>query len=226
MLPYLNLGIAIDECRIAFPDCLAFLSDNGSRIRIEFELHSSNFRSHGHDADQCDMIVCWKHDWEGCPIESVLELSSEMNRLPSRVILNPRPKYGKTCWNAESFFRESDAEAEPFLRNIYEFVKQKPSLSIEFGKGPKIASFTVKFIAPSAPRTAALGVHSNGKVWPYFDEKCPEPLMLGYRDRLASISRIRVDAERKKWFEFRLQNEKELAVLKECLEWLASYVWE
>jgi hypothetical protein len=71
-----------------------------------------------------------------------------------------------------------------------------------------------------------LGVHSNGKVWPYFDEKCPEPLMLGYRDRLARISRIRIDAKRKKWFEFRLENERELGILKECLEWLASYPWE
>ena len=27
-----------------------------------------------HDAEQCDMIVCWKHNWPECPVK-VLELS-------------------------------------------------------------------------------------------------------------------------------------------------------
>jgi len=48
---------------------------------IEFELQSSDFKSHKHPADGCDLIVCWEDDWKSCPIE-VLELKSAIQRLP------------------------------------------------------------------------------------------------------------------------------------------------
>ncbi|MGH9565382.1 MAG: hypothetical protein ACRD4I_05330 [Candidatus Angelobacter sp.] len=44
-------------------------------MAIEFEFESRNFLTHGHDERQCDLIVCWKHNWEDCPI-NVLELST------------------------------------------------------------------------------------------------------------------------------------------------------
>ena len=44
-------------------------------MRIEFEFRSSSFRSHGHDAGQCDVIVCWHHDWPDVPASlEVIEL--------------------------------------------------------------------------------------------------------------------------------------------------------
>jgi hypothetical protein len=52
------------------------------RVRIEFEYQSRNFRQHGHDPDQCDVIVCWEDNWPECPIE-VLELRSTMRNLSS-----------------------------------------------------------------------------------------------------------------------------------------------
>jgi hypothetical protein len=45
-----------------FPDCVA--TRDNSKIRIEFELKSSNFLSHKHDPSQCDLVVCWIDD---CP---------------------------------------------------------------------------------------------------------------------------------------------------------------
>ncbi|MBD3351570.1 MAG: hypothetical protein GF364_08790 [Candidatus Lokiarchaeota archaeon] len=50
------------------------------RVRIEFEYVSSNFQQHGHDPHQCDLIVCWEHDWKDCPLE-VLELRTVINDL-------------------------------------------------------------------------------------------------------------------------------------------------
>ena len=41
---------------------------------IEFEYESRNFLRHLHDPSQCDIIVCWKHNWPECPLE-VIELS-------------------------------------------------------------------------------------------------------------------------------------------------------
>jgi hypothetical protein len=43
-------------------------------IKAEFKYESRNFLAHGHRIDDCDLIICWKHNWEGCPVE-VLELS-------------------------------------------------------------------------------------------------------------------------------------------------------
>jgi REP element-mobilizing transposase RayT len=45
------------------------------RVRIEFEYASRNSRNHGHRPRDCDMIVCWVHDWADCPKElDVVEL--------------------------------------------------------------------------------------------------------------------------------------------------------
>jgi hypothetical protein len=33
-----------------------------------------------HEARDCDLIVCWKHNWEDCPLE-VLELSKLMDKI-------------------------------------------------------------------------------------------------------------------------------------------------
>jgi hypothetical protein len=43
-------------------------------IKAEFEFESRNFLAHGYRIDDCDLLICWKHNWEGCPLE-VLELS-------------------------------------------------------------------------------------------------------------------------------------------------------
>jgi hypothetical protein len=71
-----QLGLIVTRVQTAFPDCDAMRRVEGGRwqpIRIEFEYESRNFLRHGHDAEGCDLIVCWAHNWEECPIE-VLEL--------------------------------------------------------------------------------------------------------------------------------------------------------
>jgi hypothetical protein len=82
-----ELGYVVEIVRSGFPDCEAKRQIPGpkgkwQRVRIEFEFESRSFRSHGHDPDQCDVIVCWEHNWPECPIE-VLELRSSMKRLSS-----------------------------------------------------------------------------------------------------------------------------------------------
>lgn len=49
-------------------------------VWIEFEYRSSQFKIHKHDPKECDIIVCWEHDWKVCPIE-VIELKSEIQKL-------------------------------------------------------------------------------------------------------------------------------------------------
>lgn len=82
-----EIGFVIESIRAEYPDCEAKrridkTKDRWERVRIEFEFKSSNFKKQGHDPEQCDLIVCWVHDWKKCPIE-VVELKSEIKKLPS-----------------------------------------------------------------------------------------------------------------------------------------------
>ncbi|MBI4825410.1 MAG: hypothetical protein HY807_03180 [Nitrospirae bacterium] len=80
-----ELGFIVEAIHPAFPDCEAkrcvdSKKKRWQRVRIEFEYVSSNFRQHGHDPQQCDLIVCWEHNWQECPLE-VLELRTILKTL-------------------------------------------------------------------------------------------------------------------------------------------------
>lgn len=78
-----KLGFLILSIRPQFPDAkLAKRNLKGNYIDImaEFEFKSSRFKLHGHDHRQCDLIICWEHNWEKAPIK-VLELKSEIEKL-------------------------------------------------------------------------------------------------------------------------------------------------
>jgi len=75
-----DLDILVEAIHESYPDCEAKRRvdrrlDRWQPVRIEFEYRSSSFREHGHDPKQCDLVVCWEHDWPDCPIE-VIELRS------------------------------------------------------------------------------------------------------------------------------------------------------
>jgi len=78
-----ELGFLVESVRTAFPDCRAKQRDRRGHyveVNIELEFKSSNFREHGHDPAECDLVVCWEHDWPECPVD-VLELKSKMRQL-------------------------------------------------------------------------------------------------------------------------------------------------
>ena len=74
-----KLGFIIESVQAPFPDCRAkmeVLPGKWQDVRIEFEKDSRSFAEHGHDPKGADMIVCWRHNWKGCPKEMmVVELS-------------------------------------------------------------------------------------------------------------------------------------------------------
>jgi len=102
-----DIGYAVDAIGTAFPDCNARRLVAGGAagrsgvadarwepVRIEFEFRSRSFFYHGHDADECDVIVCWQHDWPDCPLE-VLALEDVVASLAAR---------GRVAWTV---FRHS-----------------------------------------------------------------------------------------------------------------------
>ena len=73
-----KLGFMVTMVQTEFPDCEALCEvapKRWQRIRIEFEYESRNFLKHSHCVDECDMIVCWEHNWPECPLD-VVELKT------------------------------------------------------------------------------------------------------------------------------------------------------
>jgi hypothetical protein len=68
-----TLGFQDVKAFVSFPDASAFY--DGREIDIEFEYRSSNFKKHGHEEKDCDLIVCWEDDDSSLEI-CVLELST------------------------------------------------------------------------------------------------------------------------------------------------------
>jgi hypothetical protein len=81
-----QLGFAVLHVQAEFPDCEALrmvAPNRQQRVRIEFEFESRNFERHGHDPKGCDLIVCWEHNWQECPLQ-VLELKKVLAELGNR----------------------------------------------------------------------------------------------------------------------------------------------
>ncbi|MEW6685085.1 MAG: winged helix-turn-helix domain-containing protein [Candidatus Edwardsbacteria bacterium] len=77
-----KLGINIEAIQATYPDAKARrkTAKGWEDIWVEFEYKSSQFKIHKHDPKECDIIVCWEHDWKECPIE-VIELKSVIQKL-------------------------------------------------------------------------------------------------------------------------------------------------
>ncbi len=88
-----DLGYVIEAVQKGFPDCEAMRQvapDRWQRVNIEFEFESKNFRDHGHPLTGCDVIVCWRHNWDECPKHiDVLELSSIIKSLAGSETSSP-----------------------------------------------------------------------------------------------------------------------------------------
>jgi hypothetical protein len=86
----LDLGFFIVQIGPEFPDGIVRrANDSGwEELDVEFEYASLNFRDHGHDPTQCDLIICWKHNWIDCPLE-VICLSDAIRNLSNTPITRP-----------------------------------------------------------------------------------------------------------------------------------------
>jgi len=76
-----QLGFVVTRIQTEFPDCEAMWEVQPGvwqRVRIEFEYESRNFVRHMHNAEECDLIVCWIHNWERCPLQ-VVELRKALS---------------------------------------------------------------------------------------------------------------------------------------------------
>ncbi|MCU0293342.1 MAG: hypothetical protein MUF10_15345 [Thermoanaerobaculaceae bacterium] len=91
-----DLFMYVEEIKPGFPDCIArrFTGKGWERVGIEFEFVSSNFKSHQHNPANCDIIVCWQHDWPDCPLQ-VIELRTEILSLKNQPVTRPSTTRGE-----------------------------------------------------------------------------------------------------------------------------------
>jgi len=79
-----ELGIEyIEGIQQGFPDAFGRRKIGKTEyepVDIEFEFRSLDFKNHQHDPDQCDIIVCWEHNWPQCPLE-VIELKTAISKM-------------------------------------------------------------------------------------------------------------------------------------------------
>lgn len=125
-----DLNMYVEEIKPGFPDCVGrrFVGRGWERVRIEFEYRSSNFKAHGHDPNECDLIVCWEHDWVGCPLE-VLELSSEIRGMVNPPIERPGgldPSVEDVDARLNAILKRLDAKPEigDWYRRFFEELKK------------------------------------------------------------------------------------------------------
>jgi len=64
-----ELPLRIKKIRSGYPDMEAtyYTKDGWKTVTVEFEVKSSDFLIHKHDPNECDMIICWEHNWTECP---------------------------------------------------------------------------------------------------------------------------------------------------------------
>jgi len=79
-----ELGIEyIEGIQQGFPDAFGRRKIGKTEyepVDIEFEFMNLDFKNHQHDPNQCDIVVCWEHNWSQCPLE-VIELKSTLPKV-------------------------------------------------------------------------------------------------------------------------------------------------
>jgi hypothetical protein len=103
-----DLNMYIEEIRPEFPDAIArrFTGKGWERLRVEFEHRSSDIKQRGVDGDRCDLLICWEHDWAGCPVE-VIELRDRIKEMENWPIRRPdEPAGGEEGEDLDVWFDE------------------------------------------------------------------------------------------------------------------------
>lgn len=79
-----EMGFVVESISPEFPDCegkrcIDLENNRWEHVRIQLEFRSSDLKDRNMIENDCDLVICWSHDWSGCPVE-VLELKPEIDR--------------------------------------------------------------------------------------------------------------------------------------------------
>ncbi len=139
-----ELNMYVELVRTGYPDCIAkrFIGkDRWEEVRIEFEYRSSNFN---HDESECDMIVCWEHDWPECPkgIE-VIELKEEIKNLENFPLESPDKPTAEEKYSLTMHFDRAGIVAKKLFEELDKKIKK-----IDDSIYSKVIKYRVRYNSP------------------------------------------------------------------------------
>jgi len=199
-----DLNMYIEEIKPGFPDCIArrFNGKGWEQVRVEFEYNSSSFKVHKHDPKGCDIIICWEHDWNDCPIE-VIELKDRIKELENRPI--KRPDKG-----------DGDDEGENIYALLEESQKRLFDKIVEHIKGVDDSCFY------KAGKTL-LSIYSPKRAFIYVKpmKKMLELWIYTGGEKLGQIKPFGYESAAQKWGKFKVGNVSELEKIN---PWLSESI--
>jgi len=162
-----ELGMYVELLRPGYPDCSAKRYIGKGRweeVRIEFEYCSSHFK---HEPSECDMIVCWEHDWNECPKSiEVIELKEEIKRLENFPPELPDKPTSEEKYSLKMHLERAGGETKRLFEELDTKIKRIDDV-IYF----KVAKYRLMYYSPKrvfaavALRKGFLNIHlfTNGK---------------------------------------------------------------
>jgi hypothetical protein len=192
-----DLNMYVEEIKPGFPDCIGrrFTGMGWERVTIEFEFKSSSFQTHKHDSKECDIIVCWKHDWPDCPLE-VIELQEVIKSLPNPPLERPDKGQEETALTLEDYFESK--KTNPEIQALYrKLIDSLPGISEKIWI--KIGDRVITFYSPE-------------RVFAYTrTRKATAPLQFFTgSDPIPGISKFGYAGRGEKWGKFIMRNEADL----------------
>jgi len=162
-----ELGMYVELVRPGYPDCIAKRyvgKGKWEEIKIEFEYRSSQFK---HDASECDMIVCWEHDWKKCPANiEVIELKEEIKKLENFPLAPPDKPTIEEKYSLKVHLNRIGNETKKLFEELDKKIKNIDD-AIYF----KVAKYRLMYYSPKrvfvamALRKGFINIHlfTNGK---------------------------------------------------------------
>lgn len=126
---YLPFQWVVRSLNDTFPDCEGIDPATGKPVRVEPEVLSHNYLSHGHPMKGCDHIVCWQDNWPESPIPVIAldQLIKGSGLEANRFIFVPRP--GSPLQELEDL-KETNFEVfeviDYFLNDSIPRIREKP----------------------------------------------------------------------------------------------------
>jgi hypothetical protein len=205
-----DLNMYIEEVRVKYPDCVArrYTGKGWERVYIEFEFKSSNFITHGHDPNECNIIVCWiddlskegKKQLEGIEIIALKDIIDTLE-IPNRKIKEPSKTMDKSKYDLQHFYKK-DKVNKP-VQKLYE----KLDTTIKSINDEVFRKFS---------RTA-ISYYSPEKMFTYinFTQSTIRIILYTNRNKLNGVTNI---PNHENWGRIYIRNEKDLQTATESLQ--------
>ncbi|MGD0462472.1 MAG: hypothetical protein ABSB74_08290 [Tepidisphaeraceae bacterium] len=167
-----ELGFHVQLVRQGYPDCKAVRSLGDGRyeeVNVEFEFRSSGFKAHLKSETKSDFIICWEHDWPGCPPTiQVLELrsliqSGQLSAAPAAMEQEARSEQ-KIAYSLEDLIKENWKHSHDLLAHFEGGLKELGKYERRFTKFYIAYSFGAKKSAAEVvPQRQGLKVYLRPK---------------------------------------------------------------